>query len=325
MREERAASGEAADRVTGGHVVTVGTFDGIHRGHRDVLARLTTRARDLGLPSLLVTFDPHPLDVVHPGGAPDLLTLWEEKLEQLAGTAVDRVVVLRFTPELARYTAVQFVQLVLRQRFGMRELFAGYDHGFGRDRGGDPDALRAIGAEQGFRVDVVPPVRLPDGSEISSSVVRQAVTAGDLDRAARALGRRYSVSGRVQPGAGRGRTMGYPTLNLGGRPARKLLPPEGVYAVRVDTPAGPADGMMNLGTRPTFGDLVPSLEVHLFDVHPMLYGAAVRVEFVARLRDTMRFAGPDALREQLGRDETSARAALTRLRHPSVDGVGGVA
>ena len=325
MPEPRAARRPSAGRVTSGHVVTVGTFDGIHRGHRDVLERLTRRARAIGLPSLLVTFVPHPLEIVHPDDAPELLSLWEEKLELLAGTAVDRVVVLPFTPTLARYTAEEFVRFVLRRRFGMRELFAGYDHGFGRDRGSDPDALRAIGETQGFRVEVVPPVRLADGSEISSSTVRRAIAAGDLARAALALGRRYAVSGRVQPGAGRGRTIGYPTLNLGGRPDRKLLPPEGVYAVHVETPAGPADGMMNLGPRPTFGDLVPSLEVHLFDVRPMLYGAPVRVEFVARLRDTMRFDGADALREQLARDEQAARAALAQVRDISVDGVGGAA
>src|SRR5215207_704197 len=294
-----------------GTVITVGTFDGIHRGHQDVLAHLARRARASGLPSLLVTFDPHPSDVVKPTKAPQLLTVGDEKLAALAGTGIDYCAVVPFTPALAAYDAAEFVDKVLRRRFRLRELIVGYDHGFGRDRAGGVGVLQAIGAHAGFPVEVVPPFQLPGGETISSTAIRRAVLAGDLAWAAAALGRPYSVMARVVQGERRGRLPGFPTLNLGGPPARKLLPPEAVYAVRVQTPTGAFGGMMNLGPRPTFGDDRPSLEAHLFDATGDFYGAAVSVEFVARLRDTRAFSGPDALVAQLRVDAEHARGALT--------------
>ncbi|HET7583286.1 MAG TPA: bifunctional riboflavin kinase/FAD synthetase [Gemmatimonadaceae bacterium] len=296
-----------------GTVVTVGTFDGVHRGHELVCARLAAHAERSGLSGVLITFEPHPLEIVNPSAAPPLITLWPEKLEVLAETGIDYAAVLPFTSTLARYTAAQFVDEVLRRRFHVRHLIIGYDHGFGRGREGDVEVLQALGAERGFGVEVVEPVCDAGGHPISSTMIRRAVAGGDLRRAAIGLGRPYSVSGRVVPGAGRGRTLGYPTINLGPPPARKLLPPQGVYAVRVQTPAGPFGGMMNLGPRPTFGDAQPALEVHLFDVSRDLYDAPVRVEFVARLRDTRRFDSPAALAAQLATDERDARHELTRL------------
>lgn len=292
-----------------GTVVTVGTFDGVHLGHRDVLARLTARARETGRRSLLVTFEPHPLEVVNPAAAPPLLTPGREKVEALADCGVDYVGVLPFTPTLAGYEAEQFVEFVLRQRFRMRELLIGHDHGFGRGRAGDVDVLRRLGARLGFGVGVVAPVEVA-GMVVSSTAIRRALAGGDLERAARKLGRSYGVSGRVLHGEKRGRLLGFPTLNVAWPGARKLLPPEGVYAVRVLTPDGPFGGMLNLGPRPTFGDAEPSLEAHLFDAAGDWYGAWVRVEFVARLREVRRFDGVEALRAQLGRDAEAARRLL---------------
>jgi riboflavin kinase/FMN adenylyltransferase len=193
----------------------------------------------------------------------------------------------------------------------MGELLIGYDHGFGRGRAGDVEVLQALGARTGFRVEVVPPFTADGGRPVSSTSIRRAVAGGDLYRAAISLGRMYSISGTVRLGDQRGRLLGYPTINLALPSSRKLLPPEGVYAVRVQTPRGPFGGMMNLGPRPTFADPSLSLEVHLFDAAANLYGAHVRIEFVARLRDTMRFSGADALVAQLARDEEAARRALT--------------
>src|SRR6202162_1206956 len=222
--------------------------------------------------------------------------------------------VVPFTTQLASDSAECFVELILRRCFRMRELLIGYDHGFGRQRTGDVNVLRSLGERDGFRVEVVEPVSSPDGHSVSSTSIRRAVAGGDLDRAAAGLGRLYSVSGRVIEGAQRGRTIGFPTLNLGPPPPRKLLPPEGVYAVRVQTPVGPVGGMMNLGPRPTFGDSATSLEAHLFDTAGSFYGAHVRVDFVARLRETRKFASAEHLSAQLRHDEREARNALTQLQ-----------
>ena len=299
-----------------GTVITVGTFDGVHRGHRDVVERLVARGRTLKIPSVLVTFEPHPLEIVNPAAAPLLLTTHNEKLEVLSETGLDYIAVLPFTPELASYSAEDFVELILRRRFRLRELLIGYDHGFGKQRAGNVDVLRTLGERDGFRVEVVDPVATPDGHSVSSTSIRRAVAGGDLERASAALGRLYSVSGRVVQGSQRGRTIGFPTLNLGSPPQRKLLPPEGVYAVRVQTPGGPVGGMMNLGPRPTFGDTTTSLEAHLFDTSGDFYGADVRIDFVLRLRETRKFASPEQLSKQLRHDESEARNALTLLQLP---------
>lgn len=297
-------------------VITVGTFDGVHRGHRDVIERLVARAHVLKIPSVLVTFEPHPLEVVNPAAAPLLLTTHDEKQEVIAETGLDYLAVVPFTAELAAYSAEDFVERILRRCFRMRELLIGYDHGFGRQRAGNVDVLRTLGERDGFRVEVVEPVSTADGHSVSSTSIRRAVAGGDLDRAAASLGRLYSVSGRVIEGAQRGRTIGFPTVNLGAPPKRKLLPPEGVYAVRAQTPAGPLGGMMNLGPRPTFGDSATSLEAHLFDTSGNFYGSHIRIDFVARLRETRKFASAEQLTAQLRNDERDARNALTLLQSP---------
>ena len=295
----------------GGTAVTVGTFDGVHRGHQDVLGRLVQRAGEAGLPSLLVTFEPHPLEVLNPAAAPRLLTSREEKLTALSATGLDYVAMLAFTTELAAQSAVEFVDRVLLERFRMRALLIGHDHGFGRGREGDVETLRDLGASRRFGVEVVTPVQTARGEAVSSSLIRRAVAAGELAEAAAALGRAYGVSGRVVPGEARGRTLGFRTLNIQPESPRKLLPPDGVYAVVVRTSRGRFGGMMNLGGRPTFSDERRTIEAHLFDAEGDFYGDDVHVGFVERLRDTMRFAGPDALMTQLAADERAARGALT--------------
>lgn len=291
-------------------VVTVGTFDGVHRGHRDVLDRLAARAAQLRMRSVLITFEPHPLEVVNPAAAPLLLTVGEEKSEVLAESGIDYLAVVPFTPSLARYGAEEFVDRVLRGRFRMEYLLMGHDHGFGRNREGDVEVLQALGARDGFRVEVIPPVSVGDGRPISSTFIRRAIAGGDLERAAYALGRPYSLGGRVVRGQARGRGLGFPTINLAAPSPRKLLPPQGVYAVRVQTPGGAYGGMLNLGPRPTFGDYAVGVEAHLFDGAGDWYDAWVRVDFIARLRDTIKFDSANALADQLRRDEHAARDVL---------------
>ncbi|MGI9044282.1 MAG: bifunctional riboflavin kinase/FAD synthetase [Gemmatimonadaceae bacterium] len=294
-----------------GTVVTVGTFDGVHRGHLDVIGRLVSRARAAGLPSLVVSFDPHPLEVVNPAAAPLLLTTSEEKLEVLAETGIDYFALVPFTPDLASFGAEEFVDRVLRSRFRMSELLIGYDHGFGHRRAGNVSVLQELGRQRGFAVDVVEAVALGDGQHVSSTALRRAIAGGDLERAAEGLGRLYSVSGTVIAGDARGRKLGFATVNLSPPPDRKLLPPEGVYAVMLQTPIGRFGGMLNLGPRPTFGDPALSIEAHLFDVDADFYGARVRVDFVRFLRETRRFPDAGALVRQLEKDKENAQIALT--------------
>jgi riboflavin kinase/FMN adenylyltransferase len=296
-----------------GTVVTVGTFDGVHRGHLDVIRRLVDRAAELGLPSLLVSFDPHPLEVVNPSAAPLLLTTSEEKLEVIAETGVEYFALVPFTHTLAAYGAEQFVDEVLRKRFRMSELLIGYDHGFGHRRAGNVTVLQSLGAERGFRVDVVEPVSLGDGQHVSSTSIRRAIAGGDLERASEGLGRLYSISGTVVAGNSRGRQLGFATINLSPSSPRKLLPPEGVYGVMVQTPRGRFGGMMNLGPRPTFGDMNHSIEAHLFDVDADFYNMRVRIDFVAYLRETKRFADSGELVRQLEKDRENALRALTPI------------
>ena len=296
-----------------GTVVTVGTFDGVHRGHLDVIQRLVARARMLGLPSLLVSFDPHPLEIVNPAAAPLLLTTSEEKLEVIAETGVEYFAILPFTHTLASYGAEQFVDQVLRSRFRMSDLLIGYDHGFGHRRAGNVHVLQQLGHERGFNVDVVEPVSLDDGQHVSSTSIRRAIAGGDLDRAAEGIGRHYSISGTVVAGNSRGRRIGFATINLSPPSPRKLLPPEGVYAVMVQTPRGRFGGMMNLGPRPTFGDMERSIEAHLFDAEANFYDMRVRIDFVAFLRETRRFPSAAELIQQLEKDRESALLALTHL------------
>ena len=291
-----------------GTALTVGSFDGVHRGHQAVLAELARQARATGLRSVVLTFEPHPLEVVNPSAAPRLLTLTDEKRELLAA-AVDRVELLPFTAALAGLDAEQFTRDVLVGQFGVRRLVVGYDHGFGRGRSGDVDLLRRLGSSEGFEVTAVEAVK-DGGQPISSTLIRAAVAHGDLPAAERLLGRAYSTRGVVERGAGRGRTIGIPTINLGTLDSRKLLPPDGVYAVRVEWRRVRYGGMMNQGPRPTFGIAERALEIHLFDFDEELYGEAVTVEWVRRLRDVQTFPSRDALVEQLARDARAAQDSL---------------
>ena len=298
-------------RLAGGSVLTVGTFDGVHLGHREILRDLNERAEDRGLPAAVVTFTPHPLAVVNSAAAPRLLTPGIERFAALAGDrSPPRAIVIPFSSALAALTAEEFVRLLV-DRYAMRELVVGYDHGLGRGRRGDVSVLRHLGTKLGFTVKIVAAVNDSQGMAISSTAIRRAVAYGELDGARAMLGRRYFAHGAVVPGASRGHSIGVPTINLA-MAKEKLLPPDGVYAVHVFGTKGSFGGMMNLGGRPTFGEAERVPEIHLFDASGNWYGDAVWVEFVSRLRDTIQFAGVMELKEQLSRDADLARLALTQ-------------
>jgi riboflavin kinase/FMN adenylyltransferase len=292
--------------------LTVGTFDGMHRGHQAVLAEIVRRARAAGRASVLVTFEPHPLSVVAPERAPCLLTSMTEKRLLWPLFGLDYVHVLAFTEAFRRLSPEDFVRAILIERLRVGELVIGYDHGFGKDRKGDVETLRRLGAEGDFTVDVVGAVEVGE-TAVSSTKIRRAVAAGEFDTAAAALGRPYSALGEVVPGARRGQRLGFPTANIRLDDPAKCLPPEGVYAVRVEVEGARFDAMANLGSRPTFGERTSRLEVHLLDWSGgSLYGAHPCVEFVARLRGVRHFEGPRELVGQLERDRRDARSALTR-------------
>jgi len=296
-----------------GSVVTVGSFDGIHLGHQAVVREVCERALKRGVPAVMVTFEPHPGSVLAPGEPTARLTTAVERLEVAAELGLERLVVLRFDATLAAMPAARFVTEVLLGRCGMKELVIGADHGFGHERGADSTTLPALGERLGFAVAVVDPVPDAGGQAVSSTRIRSALSTGDLGRVAEWLGRPYRFTARVMPGAGRGRSIGVPTINLEGPPPEKALPPDGVYAALVEWGGGTAGAMLNQGPRPTVGDVRRSLEAHLFGVEQNLYGRMVRIEWVERLRDVQRFPSLDALRAQLAQDREAALRILARV------------
>jgi riboflavin kinase/FMN adenylyltransferase len=302
---ERKAGNHGLPPHARGAAITVGTFDGVHRGHWAVLQRLCEVARQDDLHSVLVTFDPHPLKIVRPEIAPRLLTTPNEKKEILSLSGIDYAVFLSFTRSLSLYLPEEFVRDVLLDRFRLKRLVVGYDHGFGRDRSGDAETMREVGARFGFDVEILGPALMNDET-ISSSRIRKALQAGDVELAARGLGRPYSLTGVVVHGEGRGRTLGFATANVAVGHGDKLLPRDGIYAVSAASRSHHGPGLLHLGPRPTFRGSPPSIELHLLNFDGDLYGELVQVAFLARLRDVQPFASASQLVEQLKRDREAA-------------------
>ena len=298
--------------LTGPAALAIGNFDGVHRGHRHLFERVVSAARAFGGAAVALTFDPHPTRVLAPARAAPLLTSLDRRLELMAGSGLDAVIVQRFDTAVSSQPAREFVEQVV-VGLGARELFVGHDFHFGRNREGTGELLRDLGTELGFAAHRLAPVT--DASEpISSTRTRRALADGDLPLARRLLGRDFDLDGLVVRGDQRGRTIGFPTANLA-TPV-EALPRDGVYAVRVKVANAPdaveREGVLNLGLRPTVR-AGRSLEVHLLDFEGELYGRTLRVTFVARLRDERRFDGLDALRTQIAHDVEAARAALREV------------
>lgn len=289
-----------------GYVATIGMFDGVHRGHRFVIDQLKSGASELGLQSMVVTFD-------HTLRCGEILTPLDEKLLLLSQTGVERVEVLPFTDALRRMTAREFMERVLRRQLDVRALLIGYDNRFGHNREeGYADYVR-YGQELGVEVRQLPPLGMENGlSQVSSSAIRQMLAAGHVREVADMLSYPYTILGHVEHGEHIGTRLGFPTANLALSEPRQLIPAPGVYAVKVRI--GHSDvlshGMMNIGCRPTFDGGRQTLEVHIFQFHANLYGQRLMVSFVDRLRDERRFADEEALKSQLAADREAAEAIL---------------
>jgi riboflavin kinase/FMN adenylyltransferase len=290
---------------------TIGNFDGVHRGHREMLRRVGVQARALGVPACALTFEPHPREFFAPDRAPARIARLRDKLELLAEAGMDRVHVARFGARLASMPAERFVQEFLLAGFGMCWLLVGRDFRFGAKRAGDFALLEALAAKLGFVAEAMPDVT-DAGLRVSSSAVRGALAAGDLALAERLLGRPYTISGRVAHGAKLGRTLGFPTANL---VLRRAPPVAGIFVVEAqDEQSGERwQGVASVGRRPTVNEVaVPLLEAHLFGTSADMYGRHLRVKFLARLRAEEKFGDLAQLREAIARDVTSAKEWFSR-------------
>ncbi len=286
------------------YVATIGFFDGVHRGHQYLISRLMEQAAAAGMPSMVITFDRHPREVLGSKYQPRMLSTLSEKLQRLRQTGVDRCEVLSFTPQLAALTAREFMQHVLKEQLNVGKLYIGYDNRFGHNREEGFDDYVRYGREMGIEVIHNDAFQL-NKVNISSSVVRSFLDEGEVELANQCLGYNYTVEGGVVDGVHEGRKMGFPTANIEPSYALKLIPAPGVYAVKVRVEGTDEwlSGMMNIGTRPTFGENKLSLEVHILHFSGNLYGRTLAVSFVKRLRAERRFSSPSALRNQLIRDE----------------------
>jgi riboflavin kinase / FMN adenylyltransferase len=295
-----------------GCVATIGNFDGVHLGHQAVIGQLAEKAAELRLPALAMLFEPQPLEHFKPEAAPARLMRLREKLQALRRYSVERVLCLRFDARAAAMSAEDFIRRVLVEALGVRYLVVGDDFRFGRGRAGDFALLERAGREHGFQVAPMHSFTV-DGARVSSTRVREALAAGDLDGAARLLGRGFRMSGRVAHGDKRGRSIGVPTANI--HLHRRVTPLRGVYVTEMyGLEQEPLAGVANIGTRPTVGGTRVLLEVHLFDFDRDIYGRHVSVEFLHRLRDEQRFDSLDALKARINEDFTEARAWLANRK-----------
>jgi riboflavin kinase/FMN adenylyltransferase len=283
--------------------VAVGTFDGVHHGHREILKRVVQWARQEEGTAVVFTFARHPLEVVDPSKAPPLITPLSIKRDIIAALGVDLMIAATFTPDLAATTPRDFVKTYLVDRLRARFVCVGYDFAFGSARAGSPEVLRKFGEEHQFGLDVVSAMAV-DGQVVSSTLIRALLAAGDVRQAARYLGRPYAIRGHVERGAERGKGLGYPTANL---PATAdLLIPDGVYGGQAWLKQGLHKALVNVGRAPTFGGEARRVEVHLLEVEKELYGETLTLFFLERLRDERRFESPSLLRQQIDSDKRQA-------------------
>ncbi len=288
-------------------VLTLGNFDGVHLGHQAIFRRVVERAGEISGTSVAFTFEPHPLKVLAPERSPRLLNTFHGKMKLLEAFGIDVVICADFTKEFAEQHPDDFARDVLHGKIGAREIYVGYDYAFGRGREGSIEFLKKIGGYYGFAVGVIEPVRV-DGVVVSSSAVRDLVSAGRVDDAAKLLGRFYSIEGDVVHGAHRGRKLGFPTANIS--TPNELIPAYGVYAVHVDAGGSGLAGVCSIGVRPTFNSASFSIEVYIFDFDQDLYGRQLQISFIKRLRGEEKFPDAESLIRQIRSDVEDAKVAI---------------
>jgi riboflavin kinase/FMN adenylyltransferase len=290
--------------------VTIGNFDGVHRGHGELFAHLKKKSMERGLPSVVVTFEPHPLKILAPEAAPAMITTFDQKATLIAAYGIDYLVAVPFSPEFSRLSASDFVLTILCRSLGMKHIIIGHDYAFGRGREGNFKTLETLGALHGFTLEDLPPIG-EEGVVFSSSLVRSAIAGGDMDVASRILGRYYQIAGTVVHGREIGHTLGFPTANIA--TPNELIPSDGVYAVLADVDGQRIKGACNIGINPTFGGKSRTIEVFLLDFAGSIYDHAITVHFVKRLRPVRNFPGSAALKEAIGRDVAETRVILEHL------------
>jgi riboflavin kinase/FMN adenylyltransferase len=296
----------------GDSVLTIGVFDGVHRGHRHLLSRLTSEAERHGLTSVVITFADHPRGVLHPDAAPMLLTTVDERVALLGETGVDLVIPVSFDKALSTLTAREFAVL-LKEHVHMTGLIVGPDFAMGHRREGDGTTLAALGQEMGFFVEMIEPLRSGEGPAVKSTSIREAIAEGDMARAAVMLGREYSLTGTVVKGHGRGSGLGFATANLS-VPKDAMMPRDGIYAAWARVEGERYMAATSIGFNPTFEGSGHSIEAHLMDFEGDLYGGEVRLDFVRRLRDELKFDTVEGLQQQIDTDVAETRAALEASR-----------
>lgn len=293
-----------------GSVVTIGNFDGVHRGHAELFRMLRRKSRELGLPSVVVTFEPHPLTLLAFETSPPLITTFDQKVALIEEQGVDCLVVIEFTRTFSMFTAESFVRQLLCAALGMRHIIIGHDYAFGRDRQGNYATLERMGAELGFSLEDLDPVG-EGGAIFSSSLARRYIADGDVSGAAAILGRYYAISGKVVHGRELGHLLGFPTANIATR--NELIPLDGVYAVMVAMGDRLFEGACNIGTNPTFEGKVRTIEVFLLNFSGELYDRELEICFVHRLREERKFPNADALIQAIGHDVDQCRTILATV------------
>jgi len=288
-------------------VVTIGNFDGVHRGHQDLIARTIKRARELDGTCTVITFDPHPAKVLRPHNAPPLLTTLSQKLDLFRLYGVDAVICMEFTEDFARIGPDEFIRDILCGGIGVKAVVVGKNYKFGKGQSGDTAYLVEMGKTMGFEVDVVEPLMM-EGERISSSRVRGHLQRGEVDMATRLLGRFYSIEGVVIHGHKRGEAIGYPTANI--RMINEVMPREGIYAVKSRYGDRIIDGVCYIGSQPTFEGTQVGVEVHLFDFQGDIYGEHLRVYFIERIRGDEKFSNVEELRAMIQKDIEKAHTIL---------------